>query len=431
MKNVTKIVIMLLLLVVCDVNAQQEKGIVGFSNWLNNWTEFKPAKVDYGEPNQILAGNITTNTRLVKKNIYMLQGNVYVTNNAVLTIEPGTVIIGDYESKGTLIVTIGAQIIADGLETDPIVFTSNRSMRKAGDWGGIVILGDSPINKFGSYSSVNYDLDASLTSYGGSNVSSNSGILRYVRIEYAGKKIKGDGNFNSLLLAGVGNKTVVDNIMVSFSGGDSFEVFGGETVLNKLVSYKSAGVDFRFSFGAQARIDNSLAIRSSYLTSNTGNSHCMEVASYDRKEEVDFTKKQTVVSATNLTMVNDSENIGADIQAGLVKDAVYIAENSSIILKRSVISGFRRAVVLDDAIEINDKNLKKIRLEEMYFNFCKGNIFTDNNANNEDLESWYGNSAFFNVYSRSSNSETFVDFMNPKRPDYRLQLSNIKAMSKN
>ena len=97
-------------------------------------------------------------------------------------------------------------------------------MRKAGDWGGIVVLGDSPINKFGSYSSINFDLDASLTSYGGSNVSGNSGILRYVRIEYAGKKIKNEGNFNSLLLAGVGNKTVVDNIMVSFSGGDSFEV---------------------------------------------------------------------------------------------------------------------------------------------------------------------------------------------------------------
>jgi hypothetical protein len=96
-----------------------------------------------------------------------------------------------------------------------------------------------------------------------------------------------------------------------------------------------------------------------------------------------------------------------------------------------VISGFSPAIVLDDAIEINDKNLKKIRFEEMYFNFCKGNIFTENNANNEDLESWYGNSAFFNVYSRSSNNETFVDFLNPKRPDYRLQLSNIKAMSKN
>jgi hypothetical protein len=85
-----------------NANAQQEKGITGLNNWLNNWTEFKPNKVEY-EANQILAGNISVNTKLLKRNIYLIQGNVYVTNNAVLTIEPGTVIIGDFETKGTLV----------------------------------------------------------------------------------------------------------------------------------------------------------------------------------------------------------------------------------------------------------------------------------------------------------------------------------------
>mgnify|MGYP003637046790 CR=1 FL=1 len=79
-----------------------------------------------------------------------------MTNNAVLTIEPGTLIIGDFETKGTLIFTKGSQIIADGLETDPIVFSSNRGVKKAGDWGGIVLLGDAPINKFGNLSSLIY-----------------------------------------------------------------------------------------------------------------------------------------------------------------------------------------------------------------------------------------------------------------------------------
>src|SRR6187402_1844237 len=157
MKNV--FIIWVFLLTVFTVNAQQEKGIFGSSNWLNNWTEFKPAKVDYGEATQILAGDITENTTLSKKDVYILQGNVYVTNNAVLTIEPGTVIIGDSESKGSLVITKGAQIIAEGSETDPIVFTSNKSIKKAGDWGGIIVLGDAPINKFGNYSSVNFDLD--------------------------------------------------------------------------------------------------------------------------------------------------------------------------------------------------------------------------------------------------------------------------------
>jgi len=426
MKALIRIITVILLIVGGNVNAQQEKGIFGSGNWLNNWTEFKPAKVDYGEPNQILAGNITVNTKLFKKNVYILQGDVYVLNNAVLTIEPGTKIIGDFQSKGTLIITKGAQIIAEGVETDPIVFTSNRSVRKAGDWGGIVILGDAPINKFGSYSSVNFDLDPSLTIYGGLNAASNSGILKYVRIEYAGKKIRDGEDFNSLLLAGVGNKTVLENIMISYSGGDSFEFFGGDVVLNKLVSYRSKSDDFNFKFGTQCRLENSLAIVSSYISSSNG-ARCLNVSSYDKKAEVDFTKKQTLVTASNLTLVNDSENIAADISAGLVGEAVYVGDNASLILKRSVISGFKPAVVFDNKIEINEKNLNKIQLEEIYFNFCKGNIFSENDTNNEDLESWYGSSAFFNLYQNSSNAETFIDFANPKRPDYRLQLSKFTA----
>lgn len=428
MKNI--LLICVFLATVCNSNAQQEKGIIGSSNWLNNWTEFKPGKVDYGEATQILAGNITTNTKLVKKDVYILQGNVYVTNNAVLTIEPGTVIIGDGDSKGTLIITKGSQIIAEGMETDPIVFTSNKSTRKAGDWGGIIVLGDAPINKFGSYSSVNFDLDPSLTTYGGQNPASSSGVMKFVRIEFAGKKVRGSSEgFNALLLGGIGNKTILENIMVSYAAGDSFEVLGGEPVMNKMVSYKANGIDFKFAFGAQAKIDNSLAVRSSYLTGSSG-SRCLDVTSYVKKEEVDFTKKPTLVAATNLTFANDSDNIDQDIKAGLVKEGVFVGENSSLILRKSVISGFSPAVVFDRNIEINDKNLKKIRIEEMYLNFCNGNIFSEGSTENEDLESYYGNSLFFNLYSKTTNLETFNDFANPRRPDFRLALSKFTAAAK-
>lgn len=426
MKNFTQIIGMFLL-VVLSVNAQQEKGIIGLNNWLNNWTEFKPNKVDYGEANQILAGNIAANTKLYKKNKYLLQGNVYVTNNAILTIEPGTVIIADSESKASLIITKGASIIADGLETDPIVFTTNKSLKKAGDWGGIIILGDAPINKFGGVSSVNFDLNPLLTSYGGINPNSNSGILRYVRIEFAGAKaVNGGGNFNSLLLAGVGNKTTLENLMISYSGGDSFEIYGGEINLNQMISFKSSNDDYKFNYGTQCHITNSLAIRSSFLSSKSG-SRCLDIASYGKKEEVDFSKKQTLVVATNLTLVNNSENINADIESGLIKEAIYVAENSSLECRKTVVSGFNPAVLLDNKIDINDANLNKIKFEQMYFNFCKGNIFTEFNSNNEDLENWYGNSVFSNVYAKSGNKETFIDFLNEKRPDFRLRIGKIIA----
>ncbi|AOC96530.1 MULTISPECIES: hypothetical protein [Flavobacterium] len=424
-----KITLTICLLLAVAANAQQEKGIIGYANWLDNWTEFKPQKTESKDANQILAGNITENTKLMKKNVYILHGNVYVTNNSVLTIDPGTVIIGDAATKGTLIITKGSKIMAEGQETDPIIFTSNASMKKAGDWGGLVILGDAPINKFGSVGSYNMDLDPALTVYGGNNVASSSGILKYVRIEFAGRKVKGADAFNGLTVAGAGNKTVLENIMVSFSGGDSFAFYGGDVNASQLVSYKSINDDFKITQGAQCRLFNSLAVRSSYLSSNKDGSRCLEVKAYEKKNETDFTKKSTFVSASNLTLLNDSENIKADVQSGLVKEAIYVGENTALELKRSVVSGFNPAVLLDSKTEMNADNLKKIKFEEMFFNQCTGNIFTENNTDNSDLENWYGNSIFSNVYSQTDNKETFVDIYNAKRPDYRLQLGKITASS--
>ncbi len=415
----------ILLLTTCATFAQQEKGMVGNTNWLNNWTEFKPGKVEYNDSDQILFGNITTNKILYKKNTYLLQGSVYVTNNAVLTIEPGTIIKGDFESNGVLIITKGASIIADGKETDPIVFTSNKPVKKAGDWGGIVMLGDAPINKFGGTASLPLDLDASKTLYGGINSAYNGGILRFVRIEFAGRKVKGFKEFNALTLAGVGNKTILDNIMCSFSGDDSFEFYGGEVNMTKAVSYKALDDDFDFTQGTQVNLDNALAVRNSYVTS--AGSRCIEVDSYERKEDADFSKKMTAVIASNMTMLNDSKNLDQDIASGLIKEGIRIAENSSLTVKKSVISGFNPGIVLDNKIEIKEANFKKIRLEDIYFNNCKGHIYTENNTNNEDLEDYYGNSAYGNTWHQEANKETFIDIDNPKQPDFRLKLSKITA----
>jgi hypothetical protein len=430
MKNFTQI-IFLLLFAIGSVTAQQEKGIVGVNNWLNNWTEFDSNSIDYGEPTQILAGNITKDMTLSKKHVYMLMGNVFVINNATLNIEPGTVIIGDYESKASLTIASGSKIVAEGEETDPIVFTSNRGVKRAGDWGGIVILGDAPSNKFGNGSVASFypqltSSDYVNTNHGGDNAIGSSGVLRFVRIEYAGKRIKGNGNFNGLLLASVGNQTILENIMVSHSAGNSFEIWGGDVIMENLVSYKSNGNDYKFNYGTQSQIYNSLAVRHPYV-SNSNGARCMQIKSYDRKEEVDFTKKGTLVVAQNITLLNNSDDLKSDIEAGLVKEAVFVGENASLNMSKSVISGFNPAVLLDENTSINQENLEKIKFTDMYFNNCNGNIFTEYNSNNEDLENWYGNRAFFNVYSKGNDAETFINIKNQKRPDFRLQINKILA----
>ncbi|WP_298553718.1 hypothetical protein [uncultured Algibacter sp.] len=430
MKNFTQIIFILLFLS-ANSYAQQEKGIVGESNWLNNWTEFKPNQEEYGEPTKILTGKITENTTLYKREVYLLLGSVFVTNDATLTIEPGTVIIGDYKSKGSLTISKNSTIIADGLKTDPIVFTSNRSVKRAGDWGGITILGDAPSNKFGNGSVASFhnqfnEIASGIANYGGENVDDNSGILRYVRIEFAGKRVDNGSYFNGLLLAGVGNTTVIENIMISYSAGNAFEVLGGTVRMNNMISYRTNRNDYKFNYGAQCSLFNSLAVRSPYVSSSDG-SRSLQILSYNKKEEVDFTKKGTSLVAENLTFLNDSKDLETDIKMNLVQEAVYIGENATLTMSKSVISGFNPAVILYENIIVNQESLEKINFNAMLFNNCNGNIFVDGNYNNEDLENWYGNSAFFNVYSKGDNFETFIDTRSLKKPDYRLRINKIIA----
>lgn len=414
--------------------AQQEKGISGASNWLNNWTEFSPGQEEYGEPTVILSGNITESMVLKKRDVYLLLGSVFVTNNAVLTIEPGTVILGDFKSKGSLTITKGASIIAEGLETDPIIFSSNKAVKRPGDWGGVIVLGEAPINRFGSGSIASYysnlnPSDYANTNYGGDVLDASSGVLKHVRIEYAGKRITEDIYFSGLLLACVGKETTVSNIMVSHADKNGFEIWGGELSLDMLVSYKSKGADFKFNYGASVNLSNSLAVRSPYASN--GKSRCLQVLSHDNKQEFDFSKSGTIVNATNLTFLNTSKNLDMDIKMNLISEAVYVGVDTELNLSKSVLSGFNPAVILDEKIVVNQESLNKIKFEDMYFNNCNGNIFLENNSNNEDLENWYGNLSFFNVYSKSPNAETFINYNNKRRPDYRLRINKIMATNKN
>ncbi|SEQ17728.1 hypothetical protein SAMN05421824_1356 [Hyunsoonleella jejuensis] len=430
MKKITQIVLISLISFSCGF-AQQEKGIVGEMNWLNNWTDFKPNQKDYGEPTQILTGSITEDTTLRKGEVYLLLGNVFVTPGVTLTIEPGTVIFGDYKTDASLTVARGASILAKGNPTDPIVFTSNRSIGKPGDWGGIIILGEAPINKYGSGSVAAYLPDLkpanyANTNYGGDKISSFSGELKYVRIEYAGKRVAQDTYFNGLLLASVGSSTVLEHIMVSHCGEDSFEVWGGNVSLNNLVSYRSKGTDFKFNYGTASLIFNSLAVRSPYASNGSGDK-CLEVLSYNSLDEIDFAKSKTAVDASNLTFLNSSDDLESAIAMNLVHEAIFVGPNTEFNISKSVISGFNPAVILDESIKVNQENLDKISFKEMYFNNCNGNIFVENNSNNDDLENYYGNRTFFNVYSKSNNTETFIASENYKRPDFRLRINKIIA----
>jgi hypothetical protein len=406
---------------ILSTNAQQLKGISGETNWLKNWTNFKPATTEYNDASNILSGIIDSNIKLYKKNTYRLVGTVYVTKNAVLTIEPGTVIRGDKETCGTLVITKGASIIAEGTETDPIVFTSNNNIseRKPGDWGGIIILGDAPINKMGGVSYLDFNLDSAVSYYGGQDLESNSGILKYVRIEFSGRKINALKELNGLSLAGVGRKTKIDYIQVSYSNDDSFECYGGLVNLNNLISYRATDDDFDYTQGVQCNISNSLAIRHPFSSDISG-SRCFEIDSYDKPENTDFSKKLSKITANNITLINMEES-----NQGLVREAIYVKDKSYFSINNSVVSGFKQCVLLEDKIAVIPANLAKINLQGILINNCESNIQSETAANNTEIMNWYNNDSFSLEYSKVPNSSLFSEPNTKKIPDFRLKANNV------
>ncbi|TGD57632.1 hypothetical protein [Flavobacterium humi] len=402
--------------------AQTTRGISNDVNWTKGWTNFKPKTTEYRESSNLLVGIISQDMKLYKKEVYLLTGTVYVANGATLTIEPGTVIRGDYSTSGTLVITKGSKIVAIGNETDPIVFTSNKaaSERRAGDWGGLVLMGDSPTNDFTGR--LDFNLEPKYNVYGGTNEDGDSGALKYVRIEFAGKKTKDNKTLSALSLAGVGGKTILDYIQVSFSNDDSFGGYGGVLNLNNLVSFRAMDDDYDFNKGVQCKIKNSIAVRNPYV-SDSGKSRCLEVKSYDIASNADLTKKPTNVTASNMTLLNEENN-----SAGLIREAVYVKENTVFTFSSSVVSGFTQCILLDTKIRADLEDLKKIKPEKLLLNNCTGYIESENSGNNTQLKNWFNSDVFMNDFSKIENPEFFIETDIKKTPDYRLK-ANQKLTS--
>jgi len=213
-----------------------------------------------------LSGNINTTTTLTSDKVWTLKGYVYVTDGAKLIIQPGTTIISDIAEKGALCIERGAQIIAEGNATKPIVFTSGRANgeKGPGDWGGIVILGRAKTNRTAE-PTIEGDIGRP---YGGTNDLDNSGVLKYVRIEYAGIAALPNSEINALTLGGVGSGTIIENVQTIYANDDAFEFFGGTVNAKNLYAYATADDDYDFDFGFTGTITNGVAKRDPQFVDN-------------------------------------------------------------------------------------------------------------------------------------------------------------------
>lgn len=228
----------------------------------------------------IKSGNITSNETWTSNNIYLLSGWVYIKAGATVTIQPGTVIKGDFATQGALIVERDAKLIADGTVDMPIVFTSQKSVgqRSYGDWGGVILCGRASLNTPANVSLGTQQGEAVIEGgvgsfYGGGptpNDQDSSGVLRHVRIEFPGIAFQPNSEINGLTCGAVGSKTIIEHVQVSYSGDDSFEFFGGAVNCKWLIAYRGWDDDFDTDFGYHGKIQFAVSMRDPNIADASG-----------------------------------------------------------------------------------------------------------------------------------------------------------------
>lgn len=234
------------------------------NNWMQNWTALAASGFMPNKTEVHVSGNLTGTINWTVNNTYILDDFTYVLDGAVLNIEPGTVIKGVPVASsptrfGCLFICRGGKIFAEGAANNPIIFTTTEddvndpgdmAFPTRGRWGGLVVFGKARINNPAiTTASQTYDVYEGLPDvesstgsgiylhrFGGSDDNDSSGILKFVSIRHAGKKLETDKEVNGLSLGGVGRGTVIECVETFCTADDGFEFFGGSVNTKYLVS---------------------------------------------------------------------------------------------------------------------------------------------------------------------------------------------------
>lgn len=274
-------------------------------------------------------------------NEYHLDGKVAVPVGQTLTIDAGTKVVGltksDAVNASALIVPRGAKIEATGTASNPIVMTAENGQE--GGWGGIVLLGNAPINQSGDVYIEGIDEDYLPSSlqhvdfrYGGNNPSDNSGILQYVRVEFAGASVSPDNELNAFTFGGVGSGTTVDHCQAYRGADDGFEFFGGCVNAKYLVSTATDDDAFDFDYGYTGKIQFAVATIDALLT-YSGDPNGIEC---DNDGSSSSNQPFTHPVLSNLTIVGTSTGSAANA----LKSAANFRRNCQFTLANSILYGY-------------------------------------------------------------------------------------------
>ncbi|MDB4925293.1 hypothetical protein [Mucilaginibacter sp.] len=288
-----------------------------------------------------LQGFITADRTLDANKDYFLKGQVYVKNNAILTIPAGITVYAEKndqaQAKSVLVITKGAKINVNGTSDKPVVFTSAAAVKAPGDWGAIVLLGNAPTNTgTGNVAGLPISND---TQYGGNNSNDVSGSITFLRIEYTGginppaEDEWAVDKASGLLLASVGSGTKIDNVMVEHSNDDGFQFVGGTVNATHLIAYNNGDDDFDFDLGYQGSLQYLISYRtvasSQALRANGFESYNDEVPTTNTPLTRPVVSNMTIIGPQGIETVKTNLNQG-----------VYMRKGTRLAIRNSIIAEY-------------------------------------------------------------------------------------------
>jgi hypothetical protein len=267
--------------------------------------------------NQIctLTGTYTEDLHLTKNFDYVISGAVRIgmdnTSDAKLIIDPG---VTTYGQSGNDFIWIdrGAQIWANGTKDNPITMTSANDLDATattrGEWGGLVINGNAPINGCTTAPCESAG-EGNSGMFGGSDPEDNSGSLTYLRVKYAGFLINDLDELNGIAFQGVGSGTNVDYVQVHNNQDDGVEFFGGTVNARHLYLTGNRDDSLDWTFGWTGKVQHVVIVQGA----DTGDQGFEMDNNGDAPDS--SPRAQPVIS--NVTMVgNANTDIGMLIREG-------------------------------------------------------------------------------------------------------------------
>lgn len=305
----------------------------------------------------VITGTITKNTTIARGN-YTLEGVVKVADGVTLTIEAGTTITAKSSVGTSLVVLKGGKINAQGTASEPIVLTSDN--KRPGDWGGLTIYGNAPI-KANNGAATALSEDGNNQTYGGNNVNDNSGVLKFVRVEYGGRKI-GDGTSetNTFTFYAVGAGTVLENLVAFKGTDDGFEFFGGSVSATNLVSY--------------GNFDDSFDWQDNWTGQSNSNWFAFQtsVGNFGIEAEASANADNTPPRISGITLIREAGTM-PEVAGSAEISAIQFKRQGSGIFTNVFIDGYRNVgnrqafavLIQDTGTETAQVNANKVRVSPL------------------------------------------------------------------